>query len=926
MIILILLIEFVGAKCNDCFKNTTYCANDVSISFVKCECQSGSQLITASDGSFACLSQSCLSYGAFLCNTTNSKYCCSDGFFINIIFDSPSCGFCAPKIQPGQIKVQNCNGSMLTCNNDTSCKATKPYCGLVNGYPTNFSSYDCFLYEANLNVNVPNVNYYYGYFGTCCPSINYYRFSTCDSTECSACNQCILFLYWQTINYGNFLQYMKSDKKREIVYDGCYPNQIISYNTNSNTPFCFYSPLSEYFYNYDYHFGYEMYTCTNTCSENSELIMDETCSSGHCCQCPSESIKCNLDNNGLCYSPSTTSCYTNGKNFLNIIEPNCDCSLTKISDLPCPADCGGLDDYSICNNDVQPCQGRCSSMENGIAQTTCIGLNKTQFKDDHKFCNLCNQYKQIGVGCLDTILDGKCSTILYYQCGSCLYTGPQQNCACNISIIQGQIGQQICAFCPPGSTLNNEGICQDSTTVTVCNDGSICPLSNVCCVNFFDQNKYECVDLSSNSNYCGSCDNPCNCGTDCSNGVCLNSDPNCQKMGVNCGDSGLTCCINGCTNILSSISNCGECSFLCDQIGTECCEGQCNDLSSNIDTCGSCTNSCQDSQICENCTCIGNMCDPGLTLCDGLCVDITSDPFNCGSCEYLCSNTDDDICCDGICYNSTIDPNNCGDCGNICSENLNCCSGRCTDITSDPSNCDGCGNLCSKTDDNICCDSMCYNSLIDSNNCGHCFDQCTSPYSNCCLGICVDITSNPSNCGMCGHSCSNTGNNICCDEICYNSMDDPNNCGSCGNICSENLTCCSGKCVDTSSNPSNCGICNNVCDLGDLCCTGTCININIDPDNCGSCGSGCTADYPNCCNQVCVNENSDLNNCGSCGNICPTNNNCCNGLCFDNNDFYHCGGCDIACPCAAVGCPSCGLSCTCTTETCNCNNGICVPP
>ncbi len=856
MILIFVLITCTLAKYDECYKNTTYCINDQVLSNIVCQCQPGSRLITATDGTFACVSQSCLQYGAFVCNTTNINYCCGNGFGIFINNDTPSCGYCSLKYLPNQIMAQNCSGSTLTCNNDTSCKATKPYCGLVNVFPTNFSSYDCFLYEANLNQNVPGVTYYYGYFGTCCPDINDYRFSTCDSNECSACDQCILFLGWETINYGPFLYELKLKNKVQFDTGGCYPNQIATNNINTNIPFCLELPMSDYFYESGYGINkYETYTCTNMCIGQSEFNNLESCNTNHCCECPPQSMKCDLDYNGLCYSSPTTSCYTDGTFFINVIGPNCDCSLTKISDYPCPTDCAGLDNYALCPSNS--CQGRCESMGNGDAQVTCPGLNITNSlgknshhcNNDHNClkCNLCDNYKQIQVGCINTVSDGKCSVILYHTCGSCLYMGPEKNCACNISETSGQ---QICAFCPTGSILTSQGNCIGSITCT--NNGPVCSLPNICCRNYFNTDEFDCVNNQTDPNHCGSCGNQCECGTQCVNGVCLTSDPNCQTSGNDCSVLGLTCCPDGCANITNSISNCGGCGIVCDGLGTECCDGNCVDLTNNFDICGSCSNLCVGGQICENCTCVGCTLDHP-TLCDGLCVNTQNDTYNCGNCSVACYPFN--ACCNGYCTNSSSDPNNCGTCDNFCvAPNTTCCNGDCCNTNDDPNNCGSVGYVCTNSEE--CCEGICANT---TSNCGTCGNVCMDPNTTCCNGDCCDTNNDPDNCGSVGNVCSNSEQ--CCDGLCANTT---SNCGTCGNECISGDNCCNGVCSNSSSDPYNCGTCGNLCPNSVECCDATCANTIV---NCGTCGTACV-------NQSCIS--------GEC-TTCPSNTTFCNGICCANN-------------------------------------------
>jgi Stigma-specific protein, Stig1 len=63
-----------------------------------------------------------------------------------------------------------------------------------------------------------------------------------------------------------------------------------------------------------------------------------------------------------------------------------------------------------------------------------------------------------------------------------------------------------------------------------------------------------CVDLDTNDEHCGGCDQPCGDG-DCLAGVCLYDQPTCQAP--------LTACSGQCVDLYKDDNNCGECGNVC---------------------------------------------------------------------------------------------------------------------------------------------------------------------------------------------------------------------------------------------------------------------------------------------------------------------------------------------------------------------------
>jgi len=109
-----------------------------------------------------------------------------------------------------------------------------------------------------------------------------------------------------------------------------------------------------------------------------------------------------------------------------------------------------------------------------------------------------------------------------------------------------------------------------------------CPAANQC--------GNECVDKSTDTDHCGSCNHACPPFSSCSGGECE-----------------------------------------CPGSQTEC-AGVCVDTKTSASHCGGCGTLCAPNYACQNglCTCL-------LTPCGGACVDTQTDPNNCGSCGNACA-------------------------------------------------------------------------------------------------------------------------------------------------------------------------------------------------------------------------------------------------------------------------------------------------
>jgi hypothetical protein len=267
----------------------------------------------------------------------------------------------------------------------------------------------------------------------------------------------------------------------------------------------------------------------------------------------------------------------------------------------------------------------------------------------------------------------------------------------------------------------------------------------------------SCIDVTADTNNCGSCGN-----------VCSGTTPFCvdSACAATCGFGDIYCAGVGCVDAASDEQNCGGCGNDCGTAGTcnsgvcMCtpgpgilmCGAECADIASDVDHCGSCFNDCNANETCTSGVCVCS--DPAFMNCGG-CVDTTVDPSDCGSCGNGCN--DDQICQGSIC---------------VCRPPLVAGPGGCTDPTSDPGACGTPPVVCEGAT------PFC--------QAGVCVDGCADGFEVCAGGtLCINTDVDPLHCGGCGEICNS-------DEVCVEG-----NCrnydialgGSC-DTCSGNEACC----------------------------------------------------------------------------------------------------------------------------------------
>ncbi len=206
-----------------------------------------------------------------------------------------------------------------------------------------------------------------------------------------------------------------------------------------------------------------------------------------------------------------------------------------------------------CGNKCPPgasCQNRHCVCE-GTGSQPCVGVCVNTYYDTTN-CGVCDNPCEAGVGC---------------QNGKCECTGPTTLCllhgnetCINLSADPGNCG--ACGHaCPVGAQCTNGTCSCASAKPDAGSDAGVCgPFENAVSPSFF-----ACVNLSLDSNHCGSCPVACPAGTQCQGGQC-----GCATGLMLCqGQTGPTC-----VDIANDNNNCGSCGKSCAP-GVACVAGAC---------------------------------------------------------------------------------------------------------------------------------------------------------------------------------------------------------------------------------------------------------------------------------------------------------------------------------------------------------------
>jgi hypothetical protein len=175
---------------------------------------------------------------------------------------------------------------------------------------------------------------------------------------------------------------------------------------------------------------------------------------------------------------------------------------------------------------------------------------------------------------------------------------------------------QHCGTCNSACDLDRASACSRTGGAPrcMCGEGSPCT-GDAVCVPIFG-GTFDCTDLDTDEDNCGSVGNACADGEDCVAGNCT------------CGDSGA----------------CGA--------DEACCGGECIDTASDPENCGGCGLACAP---------YGNRCVSGDCLCGT------------ASCARPSGTNLGQICCSGACR--AQDNNNCHGCGTMCAAGSSCVVG-----------------------------------------------------------------------------------------------------------------------------------------------------------------------------------------------------------------------------------------------------------
>lgn len=325
-------------------------------------------------------------------------------------------------------------------------------------------------------------------------------------------------------------------------------------------------------------------TCGTSCSNITNCNQNAYCSNGSClCLSPYENC------NGLwsdgCEININTDVNNCGKCKFKCELPNTDevtCNLGQCKVVKCKTNYGNCDnqDYNGCETNLSNDANNCGSCNNKCNQNAqCI----------NGACQCNNGY----LNCNDQWADG-CEVNKYndpYNCNGC------------------------------GNVCNLPNVASHICNMGVCNIG-ICKWNYANC-DGIQSNGCE-INLNTDPNNCGTCNNKCNQNAYCSNGNCF-----CNTNYYNCN----SLWSDGCEiNISSDPYHCGDCYTNCYNLSQV------------------------SSASCNYGQCVINSCNTPYGNCDG---------YVSNGCEINLSN----------------DVNNCGICGRRCGQNAQCVNGNCQCIS-----------------------------------------------------------------------------------------------------------------------------------------------------------------------------------------------------------------------------------------------------
>lgn len=166
------------------------------------------------------------------------------------------------------------------------------------------------------------------------------------------------------------------------------------------------------------------------------------------------------------------------------------------------------------------------------------------------------------------------------------------------------------------------------------------------CAEGFSACEQRCLNLMTDNNHCGACDNQCEFNETCSMGTCqpnalpdaggdaeLDAPVEDAEVDAPSEDAGVDASADAEVDA-GPACQCG--------VGELCCAGECINVVTTPRFCGGCGGLC--STLCVEGECRA-ACDAPLMECGGTCVDLQQDEAHCGSCDSPC----DGACIDGDC-------------------------------------------------------------------------------------------------------------------------------------------------------------------------------------------------------------------------------------------------------------------------------------
>ncbi len=382
------------------------------------------------------------------------------------------------------------------------------------------------------------------------------------------------------------------------------------------------------------------------------------CTDGYCCdaQCNGICVACDLTGEeGLCsVTDHDESCAT----------PTCpsdtECRSYQYVDGPTCAAAGECVSMADCEvNDAAsgtPCQdgeGACDGAGQCVVPDKLV-LGEACSTDDECGSDSCAEAVGGGRVCCSEVCDGLCEA-----CGSDGFCDevPADDARCpTLTCAQ----DSVCADYPAplrsnrcgglGQCVTEGAHCVGSfaNSSTSCGSGMFCDGMGACedaCSGGDTWCTNECVDLTTDSQNCGSCGNTCPGTSSCVSGSC------------ECLGQGELLCSNACVDADDDVSNCGMCGRTCEPSSEPGSSAVCN--AGSCDVCGAygedcCGTSCGSGFVCGGGTCdcqIGShFCTQGIA--EGSCAD-DNDIRNCGtSCADCYQPNANPACVNDACANT----------------------------------------------------------------------------------------------------------------------------------------------------------------------------------------------------------------------------------------------------------------------------------